>query len=100
MSFRLGPVAEQTAVLTGAPSGIGRARRNPGAGRAILEELNPLAEECRARSGRALYPVLQLTSPMLAVHGESSEERQYDGRAVDANWTCRFHRRSEALHAA
>ena len=99
MSFRLGPVAEQTAVLTGAPSGIGRARRNPGAGRAILEELNPLAEECRAQSGRALYPVLRLTNPCWPSTA-SRPRRQCSSRVVDANWTCRFHRRSEALHAA
>src|SRR5215210_2708383 len=63
MSFRLRPVAEQTIVLTGASSGIGRARATLVLISRDLEELNPLAEECRARSGRALYPVLRLTTP-------------------------------------
>lgn len=30
------------------------------------------------------------TNPMLAKHGESSEARQYSGRAVDDEWTCPF----------
>lgn len=30
-------------------------------------------------------------NPMLAVHGESSEARQYSGRRVDAEWRCPFH---------
>lgn len=30
-------------------------------------------------------------NPMLAVHGKSSEARQYSGRQVDANWVCPFH---------
>jgi FPC/CPF motif-containing protein YcgG len=30
-------------------------------------------------------------NPMLARHGESSEARQYSGRAVDAGWECPFH---------
>lgn len=29
-------------------------------------------------------------NPMLARHGESSEARQYSGRAVDPSWTCPF----------
>ena len=29
-------------------------------------------------------------NPMLAVHGKSSEARQYSGRKVDANWRCPF----------
>lgn len=29
-------------------------------------------------------------NPMLARHGESSEARQYSGRAVDNDWTCPF----------
>ena len=29
-------------------------------------------------------------NPMLARHGESSEARQYSGRAVDAEWRCPF----------
>lgn len=29
-------------------------------------------------------------NPMLAVHGKSSEARQYSGRQVDANWRCPF----------
>ena len=29
-------------------------------------------------------------NPMLARHGESSEARQYSGRAVDDDWTCPF----------
>ena len=29
-------------------------------------------------------------NPMLARHGESSEARQYSGRAVDDGWTCPF----------
>jgi uncharacterized protein len=29
-------------------------------------------------------------NPMLAVHGEASEARQYSGRAVDAEWRCPF----------
>ncbi len=29
-------------------------------------------------------------NPMLARHGESSEARQYSGRAVDADWSCPF----------
>ena len=31
-------------------------------------------------------------NPMLARHGETSEARQYSGRAVDADWKCPFHR--------
>jgi NADP-dependent 3-hydroxy acid dehydrogenase YdfG len=73
MSSRVRPVAEQTIVLTGESSGIGRARATLVLVARDLEELNPLAEECRTQSGRALCPVLRLTSPMLAVHGESSE---------------------------
>lgn len=30
-------------------------------------------------------------NPMLARHGESSEARQYSGRAVDEAWRCPFH---------
>lgn len=30
-------------------------------------------------------------NPMLARHGESSEARQYSGRAVDGEWRCPFH---------
>ncbi|WP_374406669.1 guanitoxin biosynthesis heme-dependent pre-guanitoxin N-hydroxylase GntA [Pelagerythrobacter sp.] len=30
------------------------------------------------------------TNPMLARYGESSEARQYSGRAVDGNWQCPF----------
>jgi FPC/CPF motif-containing protein YcgG len=30
-------------------------------------------------------------NPMLARHGESSEARQYSGRAVDESWRCPFH---------
>lgn len=33
-------------------------------------------------------------NPMLSDHGESSEARQYSGRAVGANWKCPFHRNS------
>ncbi len=33
-------------------------------------------------------------NPMLAVHGEHSQARQYSGRRVGANWACPFH----ALH--
>jgi FPC/CPF motif-containing protein YcgG len=29
-------------------------------------------------------------NPMLARHGESSEARQYSGRAVDKGWECPF----------
>ena len=29
-------------------------------------------------------------NPMLARHGESSEARQYSGRAVTSDWTCPF----------
>ena len=29
-------------------------------------------------------------NPMLARHGESSEARQYSGRAVDSDWSCPF----------
>mgnify|MGYP000280009386 CR=1 FL=1 len=37
-------------------------------------------------------------NPMLARHGESSEARQYSGRAVDDDWTCPFRDpRSEKL---
>lgn len=36
------------------------------------------------------------TNPMLAVHGESSEARQYSGRQVDATWVCPFHARIPA----
>lgn len=32
-------------------------------------------------------------NPMLAVHGESSEARQYSGRVVEPDWQCPFHRR-------
>jgi FPC/CPF motif-containing protein YcgG len=30
-------------------------------------------------------------NPMLAVHGQSSEARQYSGRQVGADWVCPFH---------
>ena len=30
-------------------------------------------------------------NPMLARHGETSEARQYSGRAVDGDWRCPFH---------
>ena len=30
-------------------------------------------------------------NPMLASFGESSEARQYSGRAVPADWSCPFH---------
>jgi hypothetical protein len=30
-------------------------------------------------------------NPMLAVHGKSSEARQYSGRQVDGDWVCPFH---------
>lgn len=30
-------------------------------------------------------------NPMLAVHGETSEARQYSGRRVDEDWVCPFH---------
>jgi FPC/CPF motif-containing protein YcgG len=30
-------------------------------------------------------------NPMLAVHGKSSEAKQYSGRRVDADWVCPFH---------
>jgi uncharacterized protein len=30
-------------------------------------------------------------NPMLAVHGKSSEARQYSGRQVGADWVCPFH---------
>ncbi|HEV7779538.1 MAG TPA: guanitoxin biosynthesis heme-dependent pre-guanitoxin N-hydroxylase GntA [Luteibacter sp.] len=33
-------------------------------------------------------------NPMLAVHGRSSEARQYSGRKVAADWTCPFHAHS------
>lgn len=35
-------------------------------------------------------------NPMLARHGESSEARQYSGRAVDAAWQCPFHYKGDA----
>ena len=39
-------------------------------------------------------------NPMLARHGETSEARQYSGRAVDADWKCPFHRApSPSYHA-
>ena len=31
------------------------------------------------------------SNPMLAVHGKSSEARQYSGRQVAADWVCPFH---------
>lgn len=31
-------------------------------------------------------------NPMLAIHGESSEAKQYSGRKVPQNWKCPFHR--------
>ena len=34
------------------------------------------------------------TNPMLARHGETSEARQYSGRAVDGDWRCPLHSRS------
>lgn len=40
-------------------------------------------------------------NPMLARHGESSEARQYSGRAVDDDWRCPFHsRHGKALNDA
>ena len=35
-------------------------------------------------------------NPMLARHGESSEARQYSGRAVDSSWECPFHYKGDA----
>ena len=35
-------------------------------------------------------------NPMLARHGESSEARQYSGRAVGADWACPFQYKGEA----
>jgi short-subunit dehydrogenase len=62
MSFSLKPLAEQTIVLTGASSGIGlttaRALAEHGATLVLVsrnqEALDVLAEECRAKGGRAL----------------------------------------------
>src|SRR5215212_7106824 len=62
MSFSLKPLAEQTIVLTGASSGIGlttaRALDEHGATLVLVsrnqEALDVLAEECRAKGGRAL----------------------------------------------
>jgi FPC/CPF motif-containing protein YcgG len=34
-------------------------------------------------------------NPMLARHGDSSEARQYSGRAVDASWQCPFQGRAK-----
>ena len=39
-------------------------------------------------------------NPMLAIHGEASEARQYSGRAVDETWTCPLQPRREASRAA
>ena len=39
-------------------------------------------------------------NPMLARHGESSEARQYSGRAVDADWKCPFHRADTSTAAS
>ena len=39
-------------------------------------------------------------NPMLAMHGEASEARQYSGRSVDETWICPFHPRSEAPRVA
>lgn len=33
-------------------------------------------------------------NPMLAVHGETSEARQYSGRRTSADWQCPFHARA------
>ena len=33
-------------------------------------------------------------NPMLAVHGEESEARQYSGRVVDDDWVCPFRPRT------
>ncbi len=38
-------------------------------------------------------------NPMLARHGESSEARQYSGRAVDEDWACPFSRGPSKDHA-
>lgn len=38
-------------------------------------------------------------NPMLARHGESSEARQYSGRAVTDDWACPFQRRDTPSHA-
>lgn len=38
-------------------------------------------------------------NPMLARHGESSEARQYSGRAVGADWKCPFQRTPSAIDA-
>jgi len=37
-------------------------------------------------------------NPMLARHGESSEARQYSGRAVDGAWQCPFHYKGDAAN--
>lgn len=39
-------------------------------------------------------------NPMLARHGETSEARQYSGRAVDADWVCPFQGRQVSRDAA
>ena len=38
-------------------------------------------------------------NPMLARHGQTSEARQYSGRAVGADWVCPFQRREALDHA-
>lgn len=39
-------------------------------------------------------------NPMLARHGETSEARQYSGRAVESDWECPFSGRGDADRAA
>jgi FPC/CPF motif-containing protein YcgG len=38
------------------------------------------------------------SNPMLAVHGQRSEARQYSGRQVDDDWACPFVRTTEEFH--
>jgi hypothetical protein len=73
MSFRLRPVAEQTIVLTGESSGIGRARRNPGAGLARSGGAEPARGGMPGPEGSGSISGTPAHQPMLAVHGESSE---------------------------
>ncbi len=67
---------------------------------ALVFNLHGQFERLRAdgRYGKLRHAIIERdvafagsANPMLAVHGKSSEARQYSGRQVDEGWVCPFH---------